>query len=173
MTITFAPLRTRAVVIGVGSILASLIALFLWKPWAHDSAPPLVPASDYSGRPSACLASSDDKDAQPDARNAWLSMQNAAKGLRVNVQQLTVQAAARQEASPYLAGLIAQHCTLIVTVGPAFATAVPDLLNAASGTRFIVINAGIDLHNPRIAQLSGQDAPAQLAERVRDLTKHP
>ncbi|GAA2773161.1 hypothetical protein [Kitasatospora cinereorecta] len=164
--------RRNRLLIALATLLAgTAVTLLWWKPWTHDSTPPRVAAADYSGRPSACLAAADDEATRAAAQNAWHAMQDAAKGQAVNVQQLTVPAATREQAAPYLAGLIAQHCTLIITVGPAAGSAVPDLLAPAAGTRFTTVDAGEDLHDPRITQLSSKEAPSRLADQVRGLTK--
>ncbi|MFG2847010.1 hypothetical protein ACGF12_28125 [Kitasatospora sp. NPDC048296] len=69
----------------------------------------------------------------------------------MNVQQLFAPAATADRALPYLAGLAAQHCDLVVTVGPTFGQALNAAAKANPHTAFVAVTteglpapAGVD-----------------------------
>jgi len=99
-----------------------------------------VSAANYSGLPTACLAAdSGDVAERPLAQAIWAAMQQAARGKAINVQQLVVPAGKADQALPYLAGLISQHCTLIVAVTPPFTDALPDIAKSSPATKVTAI----------------------------------
>ena len=123
--------------LGLALALVSVAGVAAFLFWPHGrTPPPLVAATNYSGRPTACLAAdSTDGPGLPLARSVWKAMQEASKGKAVNVQQLTVAAPNHEQAAPYLAGLLAQHCTLIITVSPSFTDALPGIAKASPTTQ--------------------------------------
>lgn len=121
------------------------------SPKTAPHAAPIV-VQDVSGRPTACLAA-DPAHSGVDA--VWEAMRTS-KPSTVNVQQLIVPVDSAERAAPYLAGMLSQHCDLIVTIGPAFGQAAATQAKDHPGVRFLAADA------------AGQ-TPDGVAEQVRAL----
>lgn len=92
--------------------VATAVALSLSR---HPAATPPKPVSTVAQNAKACLLS-DRGQQQADA--AFAGLQDAARRLgNINAQQATLPAAST-DAGPYVAGLVQQHCDVIVALGP-------------------------------------------------------
>ncbi|MEV5943428.1 hypothetical protein [Streptomyces sp. NPDC051994] len=160
----------RAIILAtVCAALAGVLVLLLDD---GPDAPPKVVANDLSGRPTACLAA-DSTTASGSQRVAeiWSSMQHAAHSRPINVQQLILPAKSPADAQPHVAGLLNRHCSLIVTVGPAFGQATTALVSKSpAGTRFTTIDASLTTPPSGITALNGKDAAAAVANEIRGLS---
>ncbi len=159
--------RTAALV--AGAALAALCAtvLLLGSPGTR---PAKVIANDLSDRPTACLAA----DGQTPSESAkvsrtWNAMLSGAKGLKINVQQLILAAKTPAQARPYLAGLLEQHCTLVVTVGIPFSQAIPADQKLAPHTHFLAIDGGT-LPTSTTLQVTTSSNTAIVQNQVRSLS---
>ncbi|WP_157535676.1 type 1 periplasmic-binding domain-containing protein [Kitasatospora mediocidica] len=143
MNLDTRPHRRRAQISAVIVLIAAVAAvaiLVLQMSTTHKKAPPLVTAANVSGRPTACLAAdSGDSTTAASIQPVWAAMQEAARGTAVNVQQQIVRIDTSSQASPYLAGMVAQHCTLIIAVGSSFTDALPDITPASPTTKLLAI----------------------------------
>ncbi|GLW58859.1 hypothetical protein [Kitasatospora phosalacinea] len=148
MKLSFRPRPSRTLTLAAAAAALLVIAAALW-PWPHDDggAPAKTTANDYSLRPSACLAADDSTTSAPLVQHTWTALQQAGQDNQVNVQQLVIPAKDSTDAAPYLSGLIAQRCTMVVTVGAPFNTALPAIAENAPHVRFVAIDppTGTDL----------------------------
>ncbi|WAL70676.1 hypothetical protein OU787_03700 [Kitasatospora sp. YST-16] len=159
---------TAALAVLLGTALAVLLRL-----QSGDGTPAKVAANDYSGRPSVCLAADDSTASAQLVQHTWAVLQQSGTDSGVNVQQLVVPAEDAAEAAPYLSGLVAQHCTMVVTAGAPFDGALPTVAKDAPHVRFIAVDppAGTDLKGA--TALPPDQVPDRLGQSVRDLvTKH-
>ena len=155
-----------------GAVLAAICATAMLLV-SHSPYPAKVIANDLSGRPTACLAT-DSQTASKDADVAqtWAAMLNGVKGLGINVQRLILPAKTPSQARPYLAGLIQQHCTLVVTVGTPFGQAIPADQKLAPQTQFIAIAGGTLPANDTLRSSTSSDTPL-VQNEVRSLARPP
>lgn len=158
--------RVTALLVGAALAAVCVTALLLAS---RNSPPPKVTANDLSGRPTACLAA--------DARTAsttrevtqtWNAMQSGARGRTINVQQLVLAAKNPAQAQPYLAGLLEQGCTFVVTVGEPFGQAIPADQKLAPRTHFLAIDAG-SLPTSTYLQSSTASDPQLVQNQIRTL----
>ncbi|RKE05090.1 hypothetical protein [Streptomyces sp. TLI_171] len=170
------PLQSpRALVLAAAvaaALLGTALAVWLW-PHGADEASAKVAANDYSGRPSVCLAADDSAASAPLVQQTWAVLQRTSTASQVNAQQLVVPVKDATAAAPYLSGLVAQRCTMIVTAGAAFDGALPAVAKGASQIRFIAVDppSGTDLQGATALTLD--QLPDGLGRSVRDLTaKH-
>lgn len=162
------PSHKVGMALAVVGVLAATAAL-IWT--QHPSRPketPLVVA-DVSGRPTACLAADTEPTTRDEVARIWAAMHAGAAGKRVDVQQLIVPVTTSKQAQPYLAGLLAQHCDLIVTVGPRFGNAIPTQLAAAPDTSFTAVDADGLKSTGNLTVLASSTAPAHVESSVRTL----
>lgn len=164
--------RTTAILGAVTAAAAACLAAVI--AFSGGDAPPKVVAADLSGRPTACLAADQATSSKnPDANQAWTAMQHGAHGLKVNIQQLVLPATPAQT-KPYLAGLLAQHCNLVVTVGRPFGEAIAAEVHLSPATRFLAIDAGTLPTATEITRLDGASSATSVQAAVAALasTKH-
>ncbi|QKW18533.1 hypothetical protein HUT16_05170 [Kitasatospora sp. NA04385] len=156
------------VAVGAVVLLGAASAVWLW-PRGGDDAPAKVVANDYSGRPSVCLAADDSAASAGTVQHTWTVLQQAGRDSGVNVQQLVVPAGDAAAAAPYLSGLVAQRCTLVVTAGASFDGALPVVAGGAPQVRFIAVDppTGTDLKGA--AALTLDQLSDGLGRSVRDL----
>jgi len=162
------PRTRRITALFVGTTLAAvcMTALLLGS---RNSPPPKVIANDLSGRPTACLAAdSQTASKTSEVTQTWAAMQSGARGLKINVQQLILVAKNPSQAQPYLAGLLEQHCTFVVTVGRPFGQAIPSDQKLAPHTHFLAIDAGA-LSTNAYLQSSTADNLTLVRDQVRSL----
>jgi basic membrane lipoprotein Med (substrate-binding protein (PBP1-ABC) superfamily) len=159
---------------GRASILIVCTALVagaaaVWLVGSHNTTPPKIIANDLSGRPTACLAADSRTAAESsEVTQTWSEMLSGAKGLKINVQQLILAAKNPSQATPYLAGLLEQHCTLVVTVGVPFGQAIPAGLKVAPRTRFIAVDGGALPANSALQSVTSSNGPL-VYNQVRSL----
>ncbi|KDN80444.1 hypothetical protein [Kitasatospora cheerisanensis] len=160
----------------LAALTAALLlgAALTWWLWPHRTAAARVTADDYSGRPSACVAADDSPATATLLQHTWAVVQQAAKDSSVNAQQLAMPAVGAKDAAPYLAGLVAQQCTLLVTVGPAFTAAVPAVAKDAPKTRFVAVAppGGTDLTGTGATVLTEDQLATRLTDLVHGLPAH-
>ncbi|GLW59494.1 hypothetical protein [Kitasatospora phosalacinea] len=175
MKVSFSLRTSRGLVLAAATTVVLLGAsLTIWL-WPGTDGDPLakVTANDYSGRPSVCLAADDSVASAQIVQHTWTVLQQSGQDSQVNVQQLVVPAKDTAEAVPYLAGLVAQRCTMVVTAGAAFDRALPSIVKDAPHVRFVAIDppAGTDLKGT--TALTSDQLPDRLGQNVRDLvTEH-
>lgn len=155
------------------AIATALVAavLVLTDPFADTSSPPAkVVAADLSGRPTACLATDTSTAGRgTEVRDLWAVMQSAAAHRSINVQQLVMPASSTKQARPYLAGLLNQHCQLIVTIGTPFGEAVRALAGANAQSRFDVVQSPAGSTADNITFLTQASAMTEIGSEVRHL----
>ncbi|SEM75138.1 hypothetical protein [Streptacidiphilus jiangxiensis] len=159
--------RNTILLAAVAAIAAACLAAVLT--FSGDGAPPKVLAADLSGRPTACLAA-DTATTSRDTTTTrtWTAMQHGAQGLKVNIQQLVLPATATQ-AKPYLAGLLAQHCNLVVTVGQPFGAAIAADAHLSPTTHFMTVDASHLPGSALVTQLDSASAPTAVQAAVAAL----
>ncbi|MFC8448138.1 hypothetical protein [Kitasatospora sp. NPDC057223] len=160
---------TFAVAVAVAAGGAVAVAA-LWWHHGDSNRSPLVPALDYSGRTRLCLAFDDDASSRSTAETARSIVRAATADRTANLQELTVPAGAPEEAASYLAGLAAQRCNLIITVGPASATGVPALSTADPTLRFAVLGSPTSVPGPTVVIVDQQDMTRALTSQVTAIT---
>ncbi|MFC1413039.1 hypothetical protein ACEZCY_08995 [Streptacidiphilus sp. N1-12] len=159
------------------ALLTGLLVLaagaLVWGLTGGSSAPPPVVAADLSGRPTACMAADQATASKnPDTKLTWAAMQHGAQNRKINIQQLVLPATSTQ-AKPYLAGLLAQHCDLVVTIGSPFGHAIPTSAHLAPTTRFLAIDAGTLPAASALTTIDGPSAAATVQAAVAALaTQH-
>ncbi|GAB2699216.1 hypothetical protein [Kitasatospora kifunensis] len=162
--------RARYITGACAGIAAAITAVVLLQPAHHAPAPPKVVANDFSGRATACLATDTTTAGKGDnVTKIWTSMQSAGSRSGKNVQQLIQPATSADQAQPYLAGLISQHCDLIVTVGPAFGQAIPALAKADPAARFTAVDSTITNPPPGVTLLANDQAVSAIGQQVQAL----
>lgn len=98
-----------------GLALVAIVATVVVSLSRHSGPTPPKPVSAVGQNVKACLLTDS---GQKQADIAFAGLQSAAgRAGDVNAQQLTVPAAST-DASPLLAGLIQQHCAVVVALGP-------------------------------------------------------
>jgi hypothetical protein len=134
----------------------------------HVPQPSAVKAADVSGHRVACLAgASADTAGNPDTEAVWTAMQEAAAGKPLNMQRLVVPLTTADQAGSYLSGLAAQHCDLIVSIGPDFASAIPIVTRSSPHTQFIAVLQAGQTAPPGVAAATGTSAEKARAVRER------
>ncbi|MEY9876204.1 hypothetical protein ABH931_005714 [Streptacidiphilus sp. MAP12-33] len=131
-------------------VAATVGALWVFSATRHAN-PPLKVA-DVSGRPTACLASDSNPSNGATVTHLWSLMRHAVSGERVNAQQIQVPIPRGENAGPYLAGLVNQHCDLVVTVGKPFGQAIDNMPRSPGKAQFIAVDSG--LARPGSSQLT-------------------
>ncbi|MFC8450242.1 hypothetical protein [Kitasatospora sp. NPDC057223] len=145
-------------IIGLALAAGGTVVLLLGSE-SKPARPALVVANDVSGRATACLATDTATATTTDAvPEIWAAMQAAGSESATNVQQLITPAVDADQAEPHLAGLLSQHCDLIVTVGPAFGLAVPKLALLVPAVRFTAIASTFTGSIPNVTLL-GRESP--------------
>jgi basic membrane lipoprotein Med (substrate-binding protein (PBP1-ABC) superfamily) len=125
---------------------------------------PTVDGGRYLAFTSCLLTDSRGLAAQP-ASSAWAGLEDVAGSTRMQVHYLTVPASATS-AAPYLAGLMAQGCDVVVAAGQAQAQAVQADAHLFARVRFLVV--GGSASGPNVSVVHGQ--PGNLRAQVRALT---
>ncbi|GAA4980485.1 hypothetical protein [Kitasatospora paranensis] len=95
-------------------------------------------------------------------------MRTAANGQNINLQQLTIPDTKPGQAASYLAGLAAQHCTLIITVGSP-GSAIPALLKADPRLHFTAIDSPLTAPSANLTLLTHADLTGPLTSQIRGL----
>jgi len=131
-----------------------------------------VTPSNIAGRRTACLAGdTTEAAARTDTGAIWSAMQDASHQRQLNVQQLLVPAPTPDQALPYLAGLSAQHCDLVVTIGPAFGQALETAAKANPRTQFVAVTSDGQPTPAGVATVTGSDSDkaAEIHRRALNL----
>jgi hypothetical protein len=156
---------------GLG-ILALVIAAFVVLPHGSPSAKPAkIVIADVSGRPTACLAADTISTGKsPVFERIWAAMHVGAAGRSINLQQLVLPVTSPHRAQPYLAGLLTQHCNVIVTIGPDFGQAIPAQLKAFPTSHFTAVDPGLTTSYARVTQVAAEQAPMTVQLEVNTLS---
>ncbi|MER7773147.1 hypothetical protein [Kitasatospora sp. NPDC096140] len=155
-------------------VLAGVGAVALLTSGSDGEAGPsaAVSPSNISGRRTACLTGEATEAAQrTDTSAIWSGLQDASGPAQLNVQQLFVPAATADQALPYLAGLSAQHCDLVISIGPTFTQALETAAKANPRTRFVAVATDGQPAPDGIATVTGSDneKTAEIRRRALDL----
>ncbi|MFI9276045.1 hypothetical protein ACIGXM_35975 [Kitasatospora sp. NPDC052896] len=130
-----------------------------------------IAVHDVSRHASACLASdAATTERSADVSSTWAAMQNANPDHSKNIRETITPADDPHQAQPYLASLIAQHCDVIITVGPTFGRAIPLLGKANSADQFVAVDSSLTAPPPNTKLLSGSTADSAIADIVQSLT---
>jgi basic membrane lipoprotein Med (substrate-binding protein (PBP1-ABC) superfamily) len=96
------------------------------------------------------------------AAPVWAGMQDASLATRAKVSYLPVTGAqTRENAAPFLAGLLQRHCDVVIAVGDAQASAVAAAASEYPKVRFVVVG-GEGVHGANVTPV-----PAAGAGQVR------
>ncbi|MEU1286997.1 hypothetical protein [Kitasatospora sp. NPDC005856] len=148
-------------VLGLASALAMVCVAALFALGTDDDSdghPAPITPSNIAGRRTACLTGDvSEAGARSDTGAIWNALQDASRQRQLNAQQLLVPAPTSDQALPYLAGLSAQHCDLVVAVGPAFGQALEAAARANPRTAFIAVTADGESAHAGIDTVSGTD----------------
>ncbi|MET8624591.1 hypothetical protein ABZW30_12680 [Kitasatospora sp. NPDC004669] len=150
---------------GVGMLLAS-------GNDGESARPAAVSPSNIAGRRTACLTGDATEAARRTDTNAiWSGLQDASQQGQLNVQQLFVPAATADQALPYLSGLSAQHCDLVVSIGTTFGQALETAAKANPHTRFVAVTTDGQPTPGGVATVTGSDneKAAEIRRRALDL----
>ncbi|MFF0416295.1 hypothetical protein ACFYUY_38435 [Kitasatospora sp. NPDC004745] len=165
--------RRPLFVSALGAAIAAAVfgyALLMGDGASHHTGAPR--ANDVSGRATACLAADSASTTGGDTvTRIWSAMQSAGSQHDANVQQVVEPAANAEQAFPHLAGLLVQHCDLIVTVGAPFGQATPGIAAAAPSVPIIAVDSTLATTPPNVTLLTGPDAVAWITERVGGLQR--
>ncbi|MFF9647207.1 type 1 periplasmic-binding domain-containing protein [Kitasatospora aureofaciens] len=162
-------LGLTAVLVVAGAGLAVLLAN------GHDggsAGPAAISPSNIAGRRTACLTGDATEAAKrTDTSPIWAALQDASQHSKLNVQQLLVPAATPDQALPYLSGLSAQHCDLVVSVGPTFTQALESAAKANPRTQFVAVTDDGQPAPSGVATITGSDdqKAAETRRRALDL----
>ncbi|MET9182881.1 hypothetical protein ABZX88_32410 [Kitasatospora aureofaciens] len=130
-------------------------------------------ANDVSGRATACLATDSASSTGGDTvTGIWSAMQSAGAQHGTNVQQVIEPATTAEQAAPHLAGLLVQHCDLIVTIGAPFGQATTGIASAAPSVPIIAVDSTLSAAPANVTLLASPDAPARITEWVGGLQRH-
>jgi hypothetical protein len=155
-----------------GLALVAIVAAVVVSLSHHSGPTPPKPVSAVGQNVKACLLT-DSGQKQADVAFAGLRSAAGQSG-NVNAQQLTVPAAST-DASPLLAGLIQQHCAVVVVLGPLSVMAAEGAAtNAPAQAQPATLIAIADSAKPGkhldVLPLTGLTA-AEVGERVTDVLK--
>ncbi|MFE3874195.1 hypothetical protein ACFXPX_07320 [Kitasatospora sp. NPDC059146] len=172
MPLRLRPRRPALVVSVLGIATAAVLGCLLFTSNSSPRAT-AAKADDVSGRASACLAAdSASSTGGGTVAGIWSAMQSAGTQHGTNVQQMIEPATTAEQAAPHLAGLLVQHCDLIVTVGAPFGRATTGLASAAPSVPIIAVDSMLSSSPANVTLLTGSDAAARIAERVNSLQRH-
>ncbi|AUY53618.1 hypothetical protein [Streptomyces sp. CB01881] len=134
--------------------------------------PAAVKPSNIAGRRTACLTGDATEAAgRTDTSLIWSALQDASQQDQLNVQQLLVPAATVDQALPYLSGLSAQRCDLVVSIGPTFTQALEAAAKANPHTRFVAVTTDGQPAPGGVVTVTGSDneKAAEVRRRALDL----
>ncbi|GLW75126.1 hypothetical protein Kpho02_74230 [Kitasatospora phosalacinea] len=162
--------RLLAVAATVLVLIGAALAGWAW--WRPDPEPrPQVVANNVSERPRVCLAADSATAARGDTVSAvWTALQRSAAARSSNLQQFVEPAADPARAQALLAGLLNRHCALVVTVGPAFATAIAPVGGSSPATTFVAVDSGLTTPPPHTTLLDPADLPVGLEAALSTVT---
>ncbi|WP_110672468.1 BMP family ABC transporter substrate-binding protein [Streptomyces tateyamensis] len=100
-------------------------------------------------------------------------MQTTAAQSSKNVQQVIQPADTAAKAAPYLAGLVSQHCDLVVTIGPAFDQAAGAVASGSAATRFSIVGPVATGSPANVESVRADDAPTVVSQQVATLQHRP
>ncbi|MER7667419.1 hypothetical protein ABTY61_03005 [Kitasatospora sp. NPDC096128] len=148
--------------LGLASALAvvgaAVLLFLLGMDDSGDARPVPVPPSNIAGRRTACLTGdTTEAGGRTDTGAIWAALQDAARQRPLNVQQLFAPATTGEQALPYLAGLSAQHCDLVVAVGPAFGQSLATAAQASPRTTFVAVTTDGQAAPAGVDAVSGDD----------------
>ncbi|MGW2372170.1 MULTISPECIES: type 1 periplasmic-binding domain-containing protein [Kitasatospora] len=173
MSLRLRPGRRTLVVSSLGVAAAAAVlgyVLFTGDDTPRTSA---TKANDVSGRATACLAADSASSTGGDTvTGIWSAMQTAGTQHGTNVQQMIEPATTAEQAAPHLAGLLVQHCDLIVTVGAPFGRATTGIASAAPSVPIIAVDSTLSTSPTNVTLLAGPGAAARVSERVGALRRH-
>jgi hypothetical protein len=132
-------LRPRRKIAIITTVLLLLCVLAVTDGLLRQSGKAHPVINDIAGRPLDCLAYDTPPTAEAAAPDTdiWTAMQRSVKGAALNIQQLQVPSG-KATPQPYLAALIARHCTLIITIGPRLGAAATVLAHSAPQQHFLI-----------------------------------
>ncbi|MFJ1796621.1 hypothetical protein [Kitasatospora griseola] len=157
--------RWNVLALAAGCAATVAVTVLVW-PDDGPKPPPLVPAMDYSGRARLCLAFDDDDRSRTTTATARDVLHATANSQTTNIQELAIPVSAPKEASSYLAGLVAQHCNLIIAVGPVTANGVPALTAADPTLRFVLLDSPSKVPGSTATVVDPQDLTKVLTEQI-------
>ncbi|MFJ9693974.1 hypothetical protein [Kitasatospora sp. NPDC101183] len=160
----------RALLAAAVGAAAAAVAVGFALSGDDEPAAPAVHANDVSKRATACLAADSATASGGELfGQVWSAMQTAGARNDRNVQQLVVPAAGAEQAGPYLSGLVAQRCDLIVTVGAPFGQASSTVAQASPAVRLTAVDSTLGSAPANVTLLAGADAAGRVAEQVGGL----
>ncbi|MFE4974309.1 hypothetical protein ACFRAR_19640 [Kitasatospora sp. NPDC056651] len=139
----------------------------------RDGRPSPITPSNIAGRRTACLTGdTTEASGRSDTNAIWAALQDASHQRPLNVQQLFARASTSEQAVPYLAGLSAQHCDLVIALGPTFGHASTAAATANPRTTFVAIASDGQPAPVGIDSISGNDTDkaAEIHRRALALT---
>ncbi|WP_031074886.1 hypothetical protein [Streptomyces sp. NRRL WC-3742] len=166
------PPRRRALIAAAlgAAAVAAVVGIVLSGGDDDEGAAPAVHANDVSKRATACLAADSATASGGDLfGRVWSAMQTAGAQHDRNVQQLVVPAAGAEQAGPYLSGLVAQRCDLIVTVGAPFGRASTGVAQASPAVRLTAVDSTLGSAPTNVTLVTGAEAEGRVAEQVGGL----
>ncbi|MFJ9612046.1 BMP family ABC transporter substrate-binding protein [Kitasatospora sp. NPDC101176] len=156
-----------AVVVGTGA--------GMWHASKNDGKvdpPTVISPSNIAGRRTACLTGDATEAARHSETSAiWSALQDASQQNQLNVRQLLVPATTADQALPYLSGLAAQHCDLVIAIGPTFSQALETASKANPQTRFVAVTTDGQPAPGGVVTVTGSDneKAAEIRRRALDL----
>jgi basic membrane lipoprotein Med (substrate-binding protein (PBP1-ABC) superfamily) len=133
-------------------VAASCVAIWIWWPKPHSTPPRARHYADFD----ACLLTSGEGVTGNQAAKVWAGLQDASKATSIRVSYLPVIGQQTQaNASPYLAGLVARKCRLILAVDAAPVAAIDADAARYPAVHFIVVGGSSTAPNVRPLSTSG------------------
>lgn len=150
---------------GSGAASAAIVGGVL--AWGVIGSSPAPRARQYIAF-TVCLLTDSRGLASPQAAAAWAGLQEASAATRAKVQYQPVMSGSTEgAAAPYLAGLVAQQCRVVVATGPAQAAAVRASARRFPSVRFAVVNAAARAANVTAVRGSAGQIRSAIAALVR------
>jgi hypothetical protein len=123
----------------VVAVLGLAVGLWVW--WSDVSSP--APRARQYTDCSACLLTGAQGVIGAQAAPVWAGMRDASLATRAKVSYLPVTGAqTRENAAPFLAGLVQRRCDVVVAVGDAQVSAVAVAASGYPKVRFVVVGGG-------------------------------
>jgi hypothetical protein len=117
-----------ATVVVIGAAVAVIVA-------TTDPEPAAVAYANVSRNFRVCmLATTNDT---PEANRVWPASQTAAARAPINAERVTAPVGTSDQLVPYVNGLVALHCGVIITAGPELAAPVAAVAKTHPGQRFL------------------------------------
>jgi basic membrane lipoprotein Med (substrate-binding protein (PBP1-ABC) superfamily) len=154
-------------------VVAGSIAFFIvTRDDTDNDRPPLPKARDVSRSPVVCAAiGTDDPGGTTISDAAWQALLDIAGGDKINAQRLPIPATTSADAEPYLNGLVARQCRVVVATGPAVTSAARAVAARYGDVRWAVADSGQPTAQLVVLSADPATVRTQVAELAQGLVR--